>query len=436
MAPSPLNEERLLLSRQHRSLQARLQQLLDAQSEGLLRGLGRPVEHSVSKERSPETYFSSKSSFTGRTTSSNATPPRQPVSKHITLNASRKGIEQALAELAFLKEEEVKLARSDVEQTVQDLANVKELDAKETHLRQVIRSIEDEEVNRKVQKYRQEEKSLSREIVELENRLWEMQNRQQHLIREIKTLDNKFQSKLSSYKASLDLAEKEARDYLARPPEVVTVDKKDKGPWALPPERRTLSLSIEYLQQKQTELLKVEKDLVSEKTALKEGSVVWQDVVSTVTMAEGILRQEMQRIPDDQGLVDTEISGGKSSLDKVLSTLQEAQSQIERNLNTAQNRGWNLLVCSISAELGAIIEGSDILRNICNPSHDAMTDIPGASDDVEHRFKGPDNSQDAGRSQGQLARESINIDQQFVAYNDEDDGPGPELLISTDDSPS
>ena len=436
MAPSPLNEERLLLSRQHRSLQARLQQLLDAQSEGLLRGLGRPVEHSVSTERSPETYFSSKSSFTSRTTSSNATPPRQPISKHITLNASRKGIAQALAELAFLKEEEVKLARSDVEQTVQDLAHVKELDAKETHLRQVIRSIEDEEVNHKVQKYRQEEKSLSREIVELENRLWEMQDRQQHLIREIKTLDNKFQSKLSSYKASLDLAEKDARDYLARPPEVVTVDKKDKGPWALPPERRTLPLSVEYMQQKQAELLKVEKDLVSEKTALKEGSIVWQDVVSTVTMVEEILRQEMQRIPDDQGLIDSEISGGKSSLDKVLSTLQEAQSQIERNLNTAQNRGWNLLVCSISAELGAIIEGSDILRNICNPSHDAMTDIPGASDDVEHRFKGPDNSQGAGRSQGQLARESINIDQQFVAHNDEDDGPGPELLISTDDSPS
>ena len=437
--PSRFDEERLLLFRQQRSIQVRLQQLLDAQSEGLLRGLGRPVERGIVTDRSPETYFSSKSSFTSKSASQDTSQSPKSNRKHIGLNTSRRGIARALAELTSLKEKEIKLAQLEAEQTVEDLAHVQGLNAKETSLKEAIQSIENEEVYHKVQEHRREEKALSREIIELENRLWEMRTRQQHLSRQIQSLDNKAQSRISSYKTSLGLAQKEVRDYLARPPEIVIMGEKQRGFWALPPERRTIPLATEHLQQRRTELVEVARDLGSEKTALKEGSIVWQDVVSTVTMIEELLRQEMQRVPDETDLVDTEVSTGGLRIDKLLSTLQEAQGQLVRNLDTAQDKDWKLLVCSISAELEAIIEGSNILRDARDRSRDAMTDTPRSFDDVKLDLVEHASRESTVGSQGQSARESFKFGQRSTnRYDDidENDGPGPDLLISTDESPS
>lgn len=433
MAPNidVVSERGVLLSRQQRSVEARLQELLDAQSEGLLRGLGRPAEPSSSGSEYPDTYFSSKSSLPSTRASWNATSPHRTNRKRIGLNSSRSGIAQALAELITLKTHELEICHSNAEQIVQDLAYVEGLGTRETGLRESIGIIEDENASLQIRKYRQEEEALSKEIVQLENRLWEMQTRRRHLLGEIEGLENRVQSKLSSYKTSLGLVEEEIRGYLARSPETGVLDKIQKGFWALPPPRRTLVLAKEHLHYKQEELKKEERDLKNEETALQEGRTVWQDVVSIVTVVEDLLRQEKQRFPYGQDLANPGVSANNLPLDKLLSALQVAQTQIEPKLGIAEDKGWNLLVLCIGAELEAIIEGYDVLQNVVKSSRRTGVEYPKSHEKIEPN---------KGHSQMQLPRKSMDLHSQPAApecdVHEEDDGPGPDLLISTDDSPT
>ena len=420
--PLPQSDSLLALARQESHLQTRLQNLLDAQSEGLLAGLGHaPEESSSAGSRTPTTDSGSR----GFQRPGSIVPVRQPSKRKLGLRGARRGIGRAILQFADLKDQEVTVLEDEVAQWGEVLSAVQGFERKSTGLQERISDIESEDTNRQVNILKEEAKVLDSEIHELETRLYEMKARQRHLLREIDGLDNSVQSKMSSYKSALALAEKDIRNFLSRPPLGTSTSSSATGIWSLPRERRTLEMAKDHY----TEELHALKDRLSaveaEKNALEDGSVVWKEVVQEVDSIEKLLREEMQKMQAPL-LEMTEGRGpAVEGMEKILKTMRKARSRIENKLDLAESRNWKLLVCCIGAELEAMIEGQGVLEEALGAS--------GSQDDVAEQKHsngvefGEENLDDQPASQS--THDLMHVDRS----EDEDEGPGPEFLLSHHD---
>ena len=429
-------DEQILLCRQAKNIETRLQALLDAQSEGLSRGLGAPFEPGKSLDQSTDPNVWSNPSIKSTSIVRKASKSRQTAPKRISLDASRRAIAQSLSELTSLKRRQIELAQSNVEHVEQDLTYVQGLHGKEVGLRQKIRSIEEEDESRKIQEFRKEEETLMREITELENRLEDMRDRRRHLANQISSWDNRIQSHLSSYRTSLNLVNTETNEYLTRPSKDAGLkEKNDESFWKLPPERRTLPMATDHLQQKRQELQGDLKSIQDEAYALRTGGIIWENVVGIVSMVETRLRDEMQRLSEEPGFGHTQGPENGEGIDELISTLHDAQAQIERHFQVVQDKGWNLLTCCVGAELEALVQGCGILQTTRDASHGK---IPATSENhniVESTLETINMSPRPSGSQAQPSRRTSVPQSLSSTYNtntEDEDEPGPDLLISTD----
>ena len=419
--PVPQSDSLLALARQESHLQTSLQNLLDAQSEGLLPGLGHaPEETSSAGSRTPTTDSGSR----GFQRTGTVVPVRQPSKRKLGLRGARRGIGRAILQFADLKDQEVTLLEDEVAQRGEVLSAVQVFERKSTGLQERISDIESEDTNRQVNILKEEAKVLDSEIHELETRLYEMKARQRHLLREIDGLNNSVQSKLSSYKSALGLAEKDIRNFLSRPP-LGSFTSPVTGVWSLPHERRTLEMAKDHY----TEELHALKDRLSaveaEKNALEDGSAVWEEVVQEVNSIEKLLREEMQKMQAPL-LERTEGRGpAVEGMEKILKRMRKARSRIENKLDLAETKNWKLLVCCIGAELEAMIEGQDVLEGALRAS--------GSQDDVAEKKRS--NGTEVGDEglDDQLASQPTHDLLQVDRSEDEDEGPGPEFLLSHHD---
>ena len=420
--PVPQSDSLLALARQESHLQTSLQNLLDAQSEGLLAGLGHaPEETSSAGSRTPTTDSGSR----GFQRPGPIVPVRQPSKRKLGLRGARRGIGRAIMQLADLKDQEVTVLEEEVVQRGEVLSTVQKFERKSTGLQERISDIESEDTNRQVNILKEEAKVLDSEIHELETRLYEMKARQRHLLREIDGLNNSVQSKMSSYKSALALAEKDIRNFLSRPPLGSSTSSPATGVWSLPHERRTLEMAKDHYTEEvhtlKDRLLAVE----AEKNALEDGSVVWEEVVQEVNFIEKLLREEMQKM--QAPLMEMAGSRGPAveGMAKILKTMRKARSRIENKLDLAETRNWKLLVCCIGAELEAMIEGQDVLEGALRAS--------GSQDDVVEKKRSngielvEENLNDQPASQP--THDLLHVDRS----EDEDEGPGPEFLLSHHD---
>ncbi|KAL9127648.1 MAG: hypothetical protein Q9217_003516 [Psora testacea] len=412
----PKSETLLALSRQDAYLQAHLQRLLDAQSEGLLSRLGASPNDSPSpKSRRTPTINASEPVPDSFIKPRSVVPVRQPAPGRIGLRSARRDIAKTIDDLARLKDQEGKILQDEITQREAVLSDVQRISNKFTGLQRQIETIESEPRNDRISDLKLTEKALDGEIRELETRLYEMKARQRHLLREIQSLENSVQSKLSSYKNALQLAEKEAQEFLRRPPLQGTTDKA-RGVWALPPQRRTLELARGQYQEEQEMLGRQAEEAMREKEALDEGVNIWKVVVREVGEVEKMLQVEMGKIqaPGD----DVQAQGG---LSRILQRIENAKDRIGGHLRMAEDRDWKLLVCCIGAELEALVEGGSILRRALDASG-LLPPSPCGSEqgkDIHHEVR-PSASGIAGGSADRS--------------EDEDDGPGPDLLVSRDDA--
>lgn len=377
-----------VLLREEEHLQRNLQTLIDAQSEGLLSGVVEGAANTRDEEdisttgsRTPtSTSISVPPNGHGRNNTASSritTPIRQPTRRKIGLHGARRGIAHAISDLAVLKAKEGRLLEEELVEKSSELSTVQTLAQKRAGLEEQIRKIEDgEDMSRKISEMQQEEKVLDSEIKELETRLWEMKARHRRMVDEIQGLENRVQSQLSSYKAALEMAEKQARAFLKRPPVriIEKVGKEERGGiWGLPADRRTLDMVEECFRDEQQALEERSKAAETERRALEEGIVVWNDVVQEVYELEKVLRVEMRLLSpsqiqegdrnhdDDSGGLNTE--NAEHGMRSVLRQMQQVKSRLESQLNIAEGRGWKLLVCCIGAELEAVIEGYDVLNS-------------------------------------------------------------------------
>ena len=422
VTPLPQSDSLLALARQESHLQTGLQKLLDAQSEGLLSGLGHaPKEASSAGSRTPTTDSGSR----GFQRPGPIVPVRQPSKRRLGLRGARREISRAILQLADLKDQEVTVLEDEVAQRGEVLSTVQGFERKSTGLQEKINGIESEDTNRQVNVLKEEAKVLDSEIHELEARLYEMKARQRHLLREIDGLNNSVQSKLSSYKSALALAEKDIKNFLSRPPLGASTTSPATGVWSLPRERRTLEMAKDHYTE---EIHALEDRLLAaetEKNALEEGSVIWKEVVQEVNSVEKLLREEMQKMQVPLLETTEARSPAVEGMEKILKTMRKSRSRIESKLDLAETRNWKLLVCSIGAELEALIEGQRVLEGALRAS--------GPQDDVaeDKRSNGTEIGEEGLDDQqtSQPAHDLLHVDRS----EDEDEGPGPEFLLSHHD---
>ena len=430
----PHSNALIAISRQESHLQSTLQRFLDAQSDGLLAGLASGPPEDETSSTGSRTPTTTHSSIGGLRKPKSVIPVRQPPKKKVGLKGARRGIARAISDLASLKLEEGRILECELSERAQILSTVQQFEAKMVGLKGHIDSIESEDTTRKVEDLKGEEIALGQEIQELETKLWEMKAKHRQLLQEIEGLDNRVQSKLSSYRSALTLAEKESKTFLKRPPIQGSMTTSTTGLWSLPVERRTLQMVREQYADEQDLLRKRFDDVETERVALADGSGFWYEVVDEVDGVERLLREEMREIqaPLVQENGNSDAIGG---MRKILNHMSKARSRIASKLEISEARDWKLLMCCIGAELEAMNEGQTILQRALEAAErsggeeyvneDGNAPVMGVRSvspiELSARLEG------LGK-QGQAEPRGISD-----RSEDEDDGPGPDLLISSDD---
>ncbi|KAL9607459.1 MAG: hypothetical protein Q9167_007635 [Letrouitia subvulpina] len=133
-------------------------------------------------------------------------------------------------------------------------------------------------------------------------------------------------------------------------------------------------------------------------------------------------------------------------MEKVLKKMALARGKVEEGLKTAEEKGWNLLVVCIGAELEALMEGEGLLKGALGldleldngdaaeegrrDMNDAAHGLGNGNGDVELQSLGRTNG-----SQGTRDMEELNGVGEEEGREEpyDDDEPGPELLFSKGD---
>lgn len=350
----------LHLGRQTNHIQQNLQVLIDAQSEGLLSGLGQSGPGGDLDDS-----FTPTSSITGRSQSPSTVPARQPPVKKISLRAARRGIFQSIFDLLKLREEEREVLLSQANERSNALREIAGFTSRRGGLEEAISTLQRDRESQRAKQLQEEARTLETDIHELETRLYEMKARHKHLVSEISNISNSVDAKLSSYTESLSLLQSDIRNYLRDPPIQPSSHRAAESTfYSLNPKRRTLEMAQEHWQQEQERLQKRQQAVEAEIIALEEGGGVWKQVMSDVSDFEKRLRVHMRRYVqlEAQEQSGAQVREPKEQLAlSVAEDLEQTTQRLESQLEHAEDKDWKLLVCCIAAELEALREARGML---------------------------------------------------------------------------
>jgi hypothetical protein len=365
----------LALERTEKAIQDDLQLLLDAQSAGLMQGFGGDVGGDASSDAgssTPTTRSLQRSSSRGK--SGGIVPVRQPKRRVVGLRGARKGLLRDMGELAAVKREEVGVLMGEIGRREEVLGRVdlweKRIEGVRNQLSEysgIGNSASGDEAGggeegMEIVELRTEERAVDNEIREMEDRLAQMKAKKRWLGERIKESVNKREARLSSYRGALREVESEVKEFLKRPPINVSIVMGDEeGFAALPPGRRTLGMAKEWWNKEVSQLQLRKQEVENEKSALEEGAQMWEESISIVTKFEDDLRKQM---------ASNEVQNVEE-LRKQIGKMGGVIIRLGATLSVAEERGWNLLICAVGAELEAFKEGEGILRGALGMSqHD------------------------------------------------------------------
>ncbi|KAL2814306.1 autophagy-related protein Atg28 [Aspergillus granulosus] len=443
LVPLPLRASRYpqdpmtLIERQAKNIQRNLQQLIDAQSEGLLAGLGgKQLEGSVSNES--HVSFSEYPSSRGASTVS----PRQLPAKKIGLRAAREGIFMSMYDLLRLREEEQELLSFRLKERDHGLHEIEMFNTKRSGLESSISAINENRDSQRSRELRDESFKLETEIHELENKLSQMRARHRHVAQELSQIENSIESKLSSYKESLSLLDSDIRRFLKNPPVKPSEQRTDKESfYTLKSSRRTLEMAQEHWKREQFELRHRQKEVTAEIEALDEGGGLWKEVVKDISGFEKRLKATMcQSIQSQSQLLQPDVASSSNAESEmirgIMKDLSRTTDLVEQHLDYAEERGWKLLVCCISAELEALREARDLLLGVFNVSEDDIwpsqeTKFDGNGKDTNQDPPSDPLAVDDSEPPADLLRDvrSDSREAALKSEDDEDDEPDPAWLL-------
>lgn len=419
-----MSEDLNVLRRKEKALHLTLQELLDEQSEGLLAGLGMKGSD---EDQGGRSILTTTLNLRSNSLSPRPTHRRQ---RKPALGTTRRAIWKAIVECAELKAEEDALVKEELEENRFILEQLEGWDVKREGLHKTIEKIGGEDSKAKAQALKEEAVSLHEEILDLNARLAQMKTRHRQILEEVDELENEGQSKLSSYKASLDLVEKDITYFLKNPP---TSARKESTFIALPPKRRTLEMAKEYWETECTQMERNRKSAKRDRKALEEGAVVWKDVVAEILSFERFLAKEMGNM--NQSMLDAQISSPtepKTDPAGILSRMNAVMKFIEDRLRLAEKKKWRLLEACIGAELEAFKQGKDILEQTFSEGKVEVKDERKEDEDSppEELFREDADPQELGEGLlGNLGANGSGLQQQSL-YDTDDDGPSADLMVS------
>ncbi|KAE9966686.1 hypothetical protein EG328_008761 [Venturia inaequalis] len=419
-----ISEDVNVLRRKERALHLTLQELLDEQSEGLLAGLGMKGSDGDEDGRSPPTATQSLRS------NSPSPPPTHRRQRKPALGTTRKAIWKAILECAELKAEEDALVKEELEENRFILEQLEGWVVKREGLRKTIEKIGGEDSKAKAQSLKEEALRLHEEILDLEARLALAKTKHRQILEEVEEMENEGQSKLSSYKASLDLVEKDITYFLKNPP---TNTAKESTFMALPPKRRTLEMAKEYWVTEFTQMERSRKSVQRDRKALEEGAVVWKDVVAEILSFERFLANEMGNM--NRSMLDARNPSpaeSKSDPAEILSRMNTTMKFIEDRLRLAEKKKWRLLEACIGAELEAFKQGRDMLEQtfLEGKAEVERKEEEEEESPPEELFKEDTDQEELGEGLlGNLVTTVSGLQQQSL-YDTDDDGPSADLMVS------
>ncbi|KAI6383567.1 hypothetical protein MCOR25_000022 [Pyricularia grisea] len=382
--------------RRERALQRDAQRLLDLQASGLSAGLGHPPS---SDHHPPSSGSSSPAASRGRggrggtvsqsrlsildpPTQANdhgqVMPVRQPRSKPVGLRGARAGLGRTLTLLADLRAEEDACLASALGQRKSALVKVRKMNTRREGLLDELRALESDEeepLARELRDLQDEHGAVCRQIEDLEEKLVVLKNRQRRMEDDMSTLVNRREAGLSGYRGALKEVDAKLADVLSRPPvkplDVSVFKESARGVspsglefLSLNPERRTASMAMEWWDKEILILERRKKAVDKERVALEEGAEVWAAATKLITAFESELRANITAGEDGSDQKTSQ----EEKLRMQLAKMEVVINGLEDHLQYVEQKGWNLLICAIGAELEAFREAYLVLRS-------AMADI-------------------------------------------------------------
>ncbi|CZT20600.1 uncharacterized protein RCC_06458 [Ramularia collo-cygni] len=409
-------------------LEADLQFLLDAQADGLIRGLGggegETGDRSSAGSTTP-TMQSIRSTSTRRM--------RKPLLRQPGLRSARKGIYKTIVALASLKDEELRDIDAELRGNQQTLEQIDGWETKHKGLREASHRVDGNEETIRIQRLRSEADSVQEEILKVELQLAEMRTKHRKLLKQAAAIENSVQAKMASYTSSLRMLEEDIQKFLNFKPsdeaERPTSREGKSFVWQLPPNRRNLGMAKEYWSEQHEYYVHQRKRTEHEKVALVEGASIWQESVTEITDFEKRLRAEMAALAPSlteshSAWEEPPTSTASERLAVLIKQIDDLTLSLQGKLQTSQERNWKLLIVAIGAELDALERGKEILSGVL---HDT---------DGDHDTKEPTNNLDAIDNGGELIDQ---LDKSFMTAQgnagepsdaEDDDHPNPELLFS------
>ncbi|KAK4217427.1 hypothetical protein QBC37DRAFT_276972 [Rhypophila decipiens] len=388
------------LQHRERALQKELQLLLDAQSAGLAAhldpnappsssarsdasdaGSSTPTDSSMSHRRRPHASFEQpiRATPTGE-----IIPVRQPRKKPLGLRATRAGLARNITLLADLKAEEDANLASALSVRKKALSQLRKLAVRKDGIAEELRTLEASEeapLSQDIRELEEEHQGVTTEISELEERLVGLRNRRRWLEGRMEDTKNLREASLSGYKGALKEVDSKVLTILRKPPvkpldiEAIAgppmsnshelVDQSPGGTEFLRmrPERRTIEMAREWWEGEVRILERRKQEVDKERTALEEGVEVWKTAVELITNFETGLRQELRGgQAENAGKGKSVALTPEQAMHGQLEKMATVMAGLGECLQIAEERGWNLLICAIGAELEAFREAEGLLR--------------------------------------------------------------------------
>lgn len=411
-----------------REIEADLQFLLDAQADGLIRGLGSSsLEGGNSTGSVTPTVESVRHSSTSRQPKSTR---RQP-----GLRSARKGIHNSIVALSALKDEELKDVQRQIEDNEKTSRQIDSWEKKRQGLQDASANVDSSEEMVRVQRLKQEADMLQADINKIELQLTEMKTRHRQLLRQAENVENAVQAKMASYSSSLCMLEEDIQKFLRLHDTQPTASANSRI-YELPsgklhPQGRNLETLRESLGEQRHSIQRQQERHEHEKSAYEEGASMWKEAVTEISALEKQLRAGMRRptSPGSQSAWEDPPSNpiGTQNLNEILAEMDTVITSLEEKHRIAEERHWSLLIAAIGAELDALRQGKEILHGVLGIATESLVDTNGhqvtksSSHDEIHEL---DKSFETARPLESRASDS----------GDDHDEPDPELLFSRQDA--
>ncbi|KAF2741478.1 hypothetical protein EJ04DRAFT_539572 [Polyplosphaeria fusca] len=425
LSPPPrVPDDLLAIQRKARNLEHQLQELLDAQADGLMSGLsgaGTVPDDATSTGSVTPTVSSVRGSERGEDGSEAGSSRKR---EYIGLNAARRGIFRRIQQLANVKAEEMDLLDDDLRALHTIVERTERWVQKRTRLQRRIQDIESKNAGSRSESLREEASKLEQDIRQKEEELWALKARHRKVLNDLAETENSVEANLASYKSSLSILDKEVATFLARPPDTDHIPLAQSPFLSLPPKRRTLEMAQDYWAEEHTRLSEKCQEVDIERAALDDGAVFWNNVVKRVIDFEVNLQNHMLKAARNNN----------ADPSKLLSQMEDTVAYLEGKMETASSRSWNLLVCAIGAELEAFKQGKEILDDTLGPSRKGKEKASKPLlDDESSATESDEVSRSAIRIVRSPPKPSIPPPKPTFFDTDNDD-PDPELMISHQDT--